>query len=144
MVIAVIAALAVVALLAWARGDPAMTAGSPDPEDAASVERSDEAGSTGRARRGEAASQRAAASTEPAGRARIPMVVLVVLLALTIVLFGIDATDGPLQVALLASAAFAGLVAMKNGYTSTASVTPPSAASARRWGRSSSCSPSAP
>ena len=45
---------------------------------------------------------------------------LIGLLALTIVLFGIDATDGPLQVALLASAVFAGLVALKNGYTSVA------------------------
>ena len=42
--------------------------------------------------------------------------VLVVLLALTIVLFGIDAAGGPLQVALMTSGVFAGLVAMKNGY----------------------------
>ena len=47
-----------------------------------------------------------------------PVVVLVVLLALTIVLFGIDATAGPLQVALFTSAVFAGLVALKNGHTS--------------------------
>jgi NhaC family Na+:H+ antiporter len=46
-----------------------------------------------------------------------PVVVLVVLLALTIVLFGVDAANGPLQVALLAAATFAGLVALKNGYT---------------------------
>ncbi|MBN2839632.1 MAG: Na+/H+ antiporter NhaC, partial [Coriobacteriia bacterium] len=46
-----------------------------------------------------------------------PVVVLVVLLALTIALFGIDATDGPLQVALFTSATFAGLVALKNGHT---------------------------
>ena len=39
------------------------------------------------------------------------------LLALTIALFGIDATNGPLQVALLLSAAFASLIAFKNGYT---------------------------
>jgi NhaC family Na+:H+ antiporter len=45
-------------------------------------------------------------------------VVLIVLIALTIFLFGIGATDGPLQVALLLSAAFAALVAFKNGYTS--------------------------
>ena len=32
-------------------------------------------------------------------------------------LFGVSATDGPLQVALLLSAAFASLVAFKNGYT---------------------------
>lgn len=46
-----------------------------------------------------------------------PVIVLVVLLTLTIVLFGIDAAAGPLQVALLASAVFAGLVALKNGHT---------------------------
>lgn len=46
-----------------------------------------------------------------------PVVVLVVLLTLTIVLFGIDAANGPLQVALLTSAAFAGVVALKNGHT---------------------------
>jgi NhaC family Na+:H+ antiporter len=45
-------------------------------------------------------------------------VVLIVLIALTIWLFGVGATDGPLQVALLLSAAFAALVAFKNGYTS--------------------------
>jgi Na+:H+ antiporter, NhaC family len=49
--------------------------------------------------------------------ALIPVVVLVVLLGLTIALFGVDAADGPLQVALLASAMVAGLVALKNGYT---------------------------
>ncbi len=46
-----------------------------------------------------------------------PIVVLVGLLSLTIVLFGVDAANGPLQVALLTSATFAGLVALKNGYT---------------------------
>ena len=49
--------------------------------------------------------------------ALLPVVVLILLLALTIVLFGVSATDGPLQVALLLSAAFASLVAFKNGYT---------------------------
>ena len=49
--------------------------------------------------------------------ALLPIVVLIALLALTIVLFGIDATNGPLQVALLLSAAFASLMAFKNGYT---------------------------
>ena len=48
---------------------------------------------------------------------RCPVVVLIVLLALTIALFGTDATGGPLQVALLTSAAFAALVAFKNGHT---------------------------
>lgn len=46
-----------------------------------------------------------------------PIVVLVTLLTLTIVLFGIDAANGPLQVALLTSAMFAGFVAHKNGYS---------------------------
>ena len=50
--------------------------------------------------------------------ALLPVVVLIALIALTIALFGIDATDGPLQVALLLSAAFASLIAFKNGYTS--------------------------
>ena len=49
--------------------------------------------------------------------ALLPIVVLISLLALTIYLFGIDATNGPLQVALLLSAAFASLIAFKNGYT---------------------------
>jgi NhaC family Na+:H+ antiporter len=40
-----------------------------------------------------------------------PVVVLVGLLTLTVVLFGVDATAGPLQVALFTSAVFAGLVA---------------------------------
>jgi NhaC family Na+:H+ antiporter len=47
----------------------------------------------------------------------LPIVVLIGLLALTIALFGIGATDGPLQVALLLSAAFAALIAFKNGHT---------------------------
>src|SRR6186713_3387337 len=47
----------------------------------------------------------------------LPIVVLILLLILTISLFGIAATDGPLQVALLLSAAFASLIAFKNGYT---------------------------
>jgi NhaC family Na+:H+ antiporter len=49
--------------------------------------------------------------------ALLPVVVLIVLIALTIWLFGTAATDGPLQVALLLSAAFAALMAFKNGYT---------------------------
>jgi NhaC family Na+:H+ antiporter len=47
----------------------------------------------------------------------LPVVVLIGLIALTIALFGVSATDGPLQVALLLSAAFASLVAFKNGHT---------------------------
>src|SRR5512132_3897186 len=49
--------------------------------------------------------------------ALLPVVVLILLIALTIILFGVSATDGPLQVALLLSAAFASLIAFKNGYT---------------------------
>jgi Na+:H+ antiporter, NhaC family len=49
-----------------------------------------------------------------------PVVVLILLIALTIALFGVSATDGPLQVALLLSAAFASLIAFKNGYTAAA------------------------
>jgi Na+:H+ antiporter, NhaC family len=47
----------------------------------------------------------------------LPVVVLIGLIAMTIILFGVDATNGPLQVALLLSAAFASLIAFKNGYT---------------------------
>lgn len=49
-----------------------------------------------------------------------PVIVLIVLIALTIIIFGTGSTDGPLQVALLASATFAGLVAFKNGHSSAA------------------------
>ncbi|HET6939524.1 MAG TPA: Na+/H+ antiporter NhaC family protein, partial [Nocardioides sp.] len=52
--------------------------------------------------------------------ALLPVLVLIALLALTIALFGVSATDGPLQVALLLSAAFASLMAFKNGYTAEA------------------------
>jgi NhaC family Na+:H+ antiporter len=49
--------------------------------------------------------------------ALIPAITLILLIALTIALFGTAATDGPLQVALMASAAVAGFVALKNGHT---------------------------
>jgi Na+:H+ antiporter, NhaC family len=49
--------------------------------------------------------------------ALLPIVVLIVLIATSIWLFGVAATDGPLQVALFVSAAFASLIAFKNGYT---------------------------
>src|SRR4249919_2819510 len=49
--------------------------------------------------------------------ALLPIVVLIALIALTIALFGVDATNGPLQVALLLGGAFASLIAFKNGYT---------------------------
>ena len=45
-----------------------------------------------------------------------PVVVLILLIGLTIVIFGTEAADGPLQIALMVSAVFAGLVAFKNGY----------------------------
>jgi NhaC family Na+:H+ antiporter len=47
----------------------------------------------------------------------LPIIVLIGMLATTIALFGIDATNGPLQVALFVSAAFASLIAFKNGFT---------------------------
>jgi Na+:H+ antiporter, NhaC family len=50
----------------------------------------------------------------------LPVVVMILLIAMTIVLFGVDATNGPLQVALMMSAAFASLIALKNGFTSAA------------------------
>jgi len=46
-----------------------------------------------------------------------PVCVLIVLIVLTIVLFGVDSAGGPLQIALMTSAVFAGLVAFKNGYS---------------------------
>src|SRR5947208_3047175 len=52
--------------------------------------------------------------------ALLPVLVLIALIALTIALFGVSATDGPLQVALLLGAAFAALVALRLGYTSAA------------------------
>ena len=51
--------------------------------------------------------------------ALIPVVTLIVLIGLTIALFGTDATGGPLQVALLSSAVVAALVAFKNGHSVT-------------------------
>jgi Na+:H+ antiporter, NhaC family len=50
----------------------------------------------------------------------LPVVVLIGLIAMTIALFGVSATDGPLQVGLLLSAAFAALMAMRLGYRSAA------------------------
>jgi Na+:H+ antiporter, NhaC family len=45
----------------------------------------------------------------------VPMVTLIVLIAGSLALFGLDALDGPIQVALLMSAMVAALIAMKNG-----------------------------
>jgi NhaC family Na+:H+ antiporter len=47
----------------------------------------------------------------------LPIGVLIVLIATSIALFGTAATDGPLQIALFLSAAFASVIAFKNGYT---------------------------
>ena len=63
--------------------------------------------------------------------ALLPIVVLIGLLALTIAFFGIDATNGPLQVALLLSAAFASLIASRTATPSPPSATRPSGASPR-------------
>jgi Na+:H+ antiporter, NhaC family len=52
--------------------------------------------------------------------AALPIIVLITLLATTISLYGTDAANGPLQVALLLSAAFASLMALKNGFTASA------------------------
>ena len=49
--------------------------------------------------------------------ALIPMLFMIVLLSLSIILFGIDATVGPLQVSLLMSAVVAAVVAHKNGHS---------------------------
>lgn len=48
--------------------------------------------------------------------ALVPLVALAVLLAGAIALFGLDALDGPIQVALVLCCAVAALVAMKNGH----------------------------
>src|SRR4051794_6860772 len=45
------------------------------------------------------------------------MISLIVLIALSVALYGIDSTSGPLQVALLMGAVIAALVAHKNGFT---------------------------
>src|SRR5512139_3984060 len=49
--------------------------------------------------------------------ALIPLLFMIVLLATSIGLFGIDAATGPLQVALFMSAVVAGIVAHKNGHS---------------------------
>ena len=49
--------------------------------------------------------------------ALIPLLFMIILLATSIALFGIDAATGPLQVALFMSAVVAAIVAHKNGHT---------------------------
>src|SRR5262245_38520457 len=46
-----------------------------------------------------------------------PLVMLAVLIAGSLALFGLDALDGPIQVALILCAMFAALIAMKNGHS---------------------------
>jgi NhaC family Na+:H+ antiporter len=67
---------------------------------------------------GDTSGERAAEPQPPSlPDAIAPVGVLIALITLTIALFSIDATGGPLQVALLTSAAFAGVVALKNGHS---------------------------
>jgi Na+:H+ antiporter, NhaC family len=47
----------------------------------------------------------------------VPLVTLAVLIAGSLALFGLDALDGPIQVALLLCAMVAALIALKNGHT---------------------------
>jgi NhaC family Na+:H+ antiporter len=49
--------------------------------------------------------------------ALIPIIVLVILLALAVILYGADGTAGPIQVALILSMMVAGLVGLKNGHS---------------------------
>lgn len=48
--------------------------------------------------------------------ALIPLIALAVLIGSAIALFGIDALDGPVQVALVLCCAVAALIALKNGH----------------------------
>ena len=121
--------VAIVALLAWARNDPGVDDREPDPESTSSKRSWTRGAHDGRPRPADDVSvddpcgrhrETARRATTVVPRRAIPVVVLIVLLTLTIVLFGIDAANGPLQVALLTSAMVAGLVAFKNGYTAGA------------------------
>ena len=47
----------------------------------------------------------------------LPLVALALLIAASLALFGLDALDGPIQVALVVCAATAALIAMKNGHS---------------------------
>jgi len=49
--------------------------------------------------------------------ALIPLLLMIALLVTSIVLFGLDAAVGPLQVALIMSGVVAGVVAHKNGHS---------------------------
>ena len=130
-VLGAIVVVAIVALLAWARNDPGVDDRDPDPPQASSPNRrsastrrlrpADDVGTAGRSTMDDTSGEKVSGPRPPSFLdALIPVVVLIVLLTLTIVLFGIDAANGPLQVALLTSAMVAGLVAFKNGYTAAA------------------------
>ena len=45
-----------------------------------------------------------------------PVIALIALIALSVYLFGIDSTEGPLQVSIMGAMVVAGLIAHKNGY----------------------------
>ena len=47
----------------------------------------------------------------------VPLITLAVLIAGSLALFGLDALDGPIQVALVLCAMVAALIALKNGHT---------------------------
>src|SRR5215510_957343 len=47
----------------------------------------------------------------------IPLVTLAVLIGGSLLLFGLDALDGPIQAALIVCVMLAGLVALSNGYS---------------------------
>ena len=49
--------------------------------------------------------------------ALLPVLTLIILIAISVYLFGLDATLGPLQVAIFTAMAVAGLIAHKNGYS---------------------------
>ena len=73
--------------------------------------------------------------------ALIPVVALIALIALSVYLFGLDATSGPLQIAIFTAMVIAGLIAHKNGLNYVCWETPSSAVFPQRWGRSSFFSP---
>ena len=59
-------------------------------------------------------------STPSLADALIPLITLALLIAGALALFGLDALDGPIQVALMLCCAEAALIAMKNGHQFTA------------------------
>ena len=49
--------------------------------------------------------------------ALLPLILLAVLIAGSLLLFGLDALDGPIQVALVLCCAAAALIVLKNGHS---------------------------